>query len=75
MPRFFFHFEDDAGRLRDRQGAFLPDAEAAWYQGVRTAREVAEIAGRIPVNCRIAVEDEEGMPICDVAFEDVVTLH
>ena len=74
MPRFFFHFQDDAGRLADRQGMTLPDAEAAWYQGVRSARVVSELAGRVPAGCRIEIEDESGARIGDVPFEELVRI-
>jgi hypothetical protein len=74
MPRFFFHFQDSAGRLTDRQGMTLPDAEAAWYQGVRSAREVTVMVGRVPRGCRIAIEDEQGEPIGDVPFEELIRI-
>jgi hypothetical protein len=72
MPRFFFHFQDDAGRLADRQGMTLPDAEAAWYQGVRSAREITLIAGRAGAGCRIEIEDEKGEAVAAVPFEDLI---
>jgi hypothetical protein len=74
MPKFFFHFQDDAGRLADRQGMTLPDAEAAWYQGMRSAREISAMAGRVPRGCRIEIEDEEGEAIGNVPFEDLIRI-
>lgn len=74
MPKFFFHFQDDAGRLADRQGMTLPDAEAAWYQGVRSARAVSDLAGRVPTGCRIEIENERGERVADVPFEDLIRL-
>ena len=74
MPRFFFHFQDGAGRLTDRQGMTLPDAEAAWYQGVRSAREISHIAGRLQPGCRIEIEDDKGQAIGDVPFEDLIRI-
>ena len=52
----------------------LPDAEAAWYQGVRSAREVTVMVGRVPRGCRIAIEDEQGEPIGDVPFEELIRI-
>ncbi|MEA3062604.1 MAG: hypothetical protein QOJ94_2385, partial [Sphingomonadales bacterium] len=40
MPRFYFHLHGRQDHLTDEQGLVLPDAEAAWYQAVRSAREI-----------------------------------
>jgi hypothetical protein len=40
MPHFFFHLQNGKARLEDRRGVALPDAEAAWYQAYRSARDL-----------------------------------
>nr|WP_295370793.1 hypothetical protein [uncultured Sphingosinicella sp.] len=72
MPRFFFHFQDGPARLTDEEGVRLPDAEAAWYQGVRSAREVMVKGVPLHPGCWIHVEDEKGEPVWDVPFEDLI---
>jgi hypothetical protein len=74
MPRFFFHFQDGAARLTDEEGVKLPDAEAAWYQGVRSAREVLGEGADLRPGCWIHVEDEQGDPVWDVPFEDLIRI-
>jgi hypothetical protein len=74
MPRFFFHFQDGVARLTDEEGVKLPDAEAAWYQGVRSAREVLGKGAQLRPGCWIHVEDEQGDTVCDVPFEDLIRI-
>jgi hypothetical protein len=40
MPRYYFHLQRQGARLEDEDGIALPDAEAAWFQAVRSAREL-----------------------------------
>jgi hypothetical protein len=77
MPRFYFHLQDAAGRRADREGIALPDAEAAWYQAVRSARDMicedlrhgGFISGR-----RVDIEDDQGRPVWALPFEEVAGL-
>ncbi len=77
MPRFYFHFDDGRSRKPDPEGMILPDAEAAWYQGVRSAREIilSEFPG-LPVTPgpRFEIVDEEGQPVWAVPFDEVAGL-
>lgn len=75
MPRFYFHFEDGLCRKPDPEGVFLPDAEAAWYQGVRSAREMicAQFGrGSLAPGQRFEIEDERGEPVWAVPLDEVV---
>jgi hypothetical protein len=74
MPRFYFHFHDGPARLTDEEGVTLPDAEAAWYQGVRSAREISQTGTDLRPGCRIHVEDEQGEPVWEVPFEDLIRI-
>ncbi|WP_431854065.1 DUF6894 family protein [Allosphingosinicella sp.] len=75
MPNFYFHLHDGKSRLEDRRGVCLPDAEAAWYQAFRNARDIVLVARVDQIPCRdqaLEVEDERGiqvwtMPLAEVA--------
>ncbi|HYE28617.1 MAG TPA: hypothetical protein VEA61_10335 [Allosphingosinicella sp.] len=75
MPRFYFHVAGDTGRLQDEVGLALPDAEAAWYQAVRSARELVRVeltlGGRWDHQA-IEIVDEGGAAVDQVALADVV---
>ena len=75
MPRFYFHYQDGGRRRDDPEGVVLPDAEAAWYQAVRSAREIVNHHMRIgclrPGQC-VEIADERGQPINAVPLDEVV---
>ena len=75
MPRYYFHVAREGGRLQDEEGLALPDAEAAWYQAVRSAREL--IRGELAMGTRWDREaseicDEGGIRLDQVALADIV---
>ncbi len=75
MPHYYFHVAGDGGRLEDEEGLKLPDAEAAWYQAVRSARELirAELAlGTRWGSQAIEICDEGGTRLDQVALADIV---
>ena len=77
MPRFYFHMQDGSGRKPDAEGVALPDAEAAWYQGIRSARDIISEdmrQGSLPPGQHVVIEDERGEPVWAVPFEEVVGL-
>jgi hypothetical protein len=74
MPRYYFHLAREGGRLQDEEGLALPDAEAAWYQAVRSARDL--IRGELALGTRwerqaIEIFDEGGVPVDQVALADI----
>ena len=74
MPRFYFHFENEGVRVRDEIGLVLPDAEAAWYQAVRSARDL--LHAERTIGCSFAqqsvqIEDEKGMPVDRLPLREV----
>jgi hypothetical protein len=77
MPRFYFHLHDVSGRKPDAEGVVLPDAEAAWYQAVRSARDLIcediRQGGFMPGR-RVDIEDEQGQPVWALPFEEVAAL-
>ena len=77
MPRFYFHYRDGGRRRDDPEGVVLPDAEAAWYQAVRSAREIVKHDMRIgclrPGQC-VEIVDETGQAINAVLLDEVVGL-
>jgi hypothetical protein len=75
MPHYYFHLAREGGQLRDEEGLKLPDAEAAWYQAVRSAREL--IRGELALGTRwdsqaIEIVDERGARVDQVALADIV---
>lgn len=75
MPRFFFHFESRGVRVRDEVGLRLPDAEAAWYQAVRSARERIDDGGE-PAEVweagMVEIVDERGLPVDRIPMIEIV---
>jgi hypothetical protein len=66
MPHYYFHLRREGGQLQDEEGLALPDAEAAWYQAVRSAREL--IRAELTLGGRwdhqsIEIVDEGGAPV------------
>ena len=73
MPRFYFHVHDGAHHLKDEEGVSLPDAEAAWYQAVRSARELIRLELKPGGGSAryVEIEDELGKPVTRLPFEEV----
>ena len=75
MPRYYFHLRGGRGtRLLDEHGMPLPDAEAAWYQAVRSARELIladRALGYSWAEQKIEVEDWTGTPVHEILLDDV----
>lgn len=74
MPRYYFHVHGPRDRLQDEEGVVLPDAEAAWYQAVRSAREL--IRADVHLGCpfdeqAIEIVDETGHPLNQVQLREV----
>jgi hypothetical protein len=77
MPLYFFHLQDGPSRLEDQEGMRLPDSEAAWYHGVRSARDVIDVekkSGAVRPGRHVDVVDEEGEQVWAVPFEEVLSL-
>ena len=74
MPRFYFHYQDGGGRRSGPLEVVLPDAEAAWYQAVRSAREIVNHQMRIgcltPGQC-VEIDEEKGQPINAIPLDEV----
>lgn len=74
MPRFYFHYQDGAQSRPDSEGVVLPDAEAAWYQAVRSAREIIDQdmrTGSLRPGQWFEIANEAGEPINAVPLEEV----
>jgi hypothetical protein len=75
MPHFFFHLQNGKARLEDRSGVSLPDAEAAWYQAYRSARDLLAAEKKERQHWKghtVEVVDERGghvwtMPLIEIA--------
>ena len=74
MPRYFFHFETQGVRVRDEVGLSLPDAEAAWYQAVRSARDLIRAERSIGSSWDeqvVQIEDDKGRPVDRVPLQEI----
>lgn len=74
MPRYYFHFQGAGSQLRDEDGQSLPDAEAAWYQAVRSARELIGADRRIGCSWSgqaVAIEDERGLTVAEIPLLEI----
>ncbi|PSJ40801.1 DUF6894 family protein [Allosphingosinicella deserti] len=74
MPLFYFHFEHQGVQVKDEQGLSLPDHEAAWYQAVRSARDL--IRAEQTLGCGwagqwVQIEDEGGIPVDRIPLEEI----
>ena len=77
MPHYFFHLHDGDARLEDSSGVCLPDAEAAWYQAYRSARDLlagdgvdrGQWAGQT-----LRVEEEGGVQVWTVPLTEIAEL-
>jgi hypothetical protein len=78
VPRFFFHLHDDVD-LPDPEGIEVPDLAAARKHARVTVLDLMcgamKTGGRIALQHRIDIEDEEGRVLDTVRFADVVKLE
>jgi hypothetical protein len=74
MPRYFFHLNGPGSMLRDEEGMALPDSEAAWFQAVRSARDMirAELhLGTCWDGQAIEIADDSGVQVDEVALAEI----
>jgi hypothetical protein len=77
MPHFFFHLQNGKARLEDRCGVALPDAEAAWYQAYRSARDLLAADRRERQAWKghsVEVVDERGGHVWTMPLIEIVEL-
>lgn len=78
MTRFFFHLQDRGGRVPDREGVELPDADSAHRHALQSARLLicdAVVQGRIDMRRAIQVEDQDGRRIADLPFSAALSIE
>ena len=74
MPRYYFHLHGKQTRRADEHGVELPDGEAAWYQAVRSGREVirADLHLGLPFDDQmIEIADARGTPLEHIQLADI----
>ena len=77
MPHFFFHLHDGKARRADSLGVALPDAEAAWYQAYRHARDIVAVRQgdrRQWLGQSLEVEDDNGGPVWSMPLIEIAEL-
>lgn len=75
MPQFFFHVVDSAGTASDEDGLDLEDLSVAREVAVKGARDIlsAEVkSGKIDLDWRIDIADENGAVVLILPFSDAV---
>jgi hypothetical protein len=74
MPRYFFHLNGPGADLRDEEGMVLPDAEAAWFQAVRSARDMIRAELHLGTSWdgqTIEIADDKGAPLDKVPLAEI----
>ena len=77
MPRYFFHIYNDL-IAEDEEGAELPDLPAAREHAISGARSLmAEqiMEGRLRLQHRIEVADEQGRVVMKIPFRELVNIE
>jgi hypothetical protein len=78
VPKYYFHLHNDMD-VPDEEGTDLPDLEAARDYAIRQARvtfaETAKDTGRVVMDHRIDIEDEQGAVVDTVRFRDAVRVE
>ena len=77
MPRYYFHLYNH-DRIPDEEGVDLPDLAAARQEAVLSARELmaADVArGRLQLDQRIEVTDENSRIVLAVPFRDTIEIR
>jgi hypothetical protein len=77
MPRYFFNVYNDETSL-DEEGSDFPDLAAARAHAIAGARSLMSDTlkeGRIDLSHHIAIVDEDGRLLADVAFGDAVEVR
>ena len=77
MPLFFFHIYDDFD-FTDEQGIEMADEAAARVAALAGARGIMSEQvkkGRLSLQHRIEVEDEDGGAVLSLAFGDAVVIE
>jgi hypothetical protein len=77
MPPYYFHLYNDMV-VMDEEGRELPDMAAAREHAIEGARSLmAEqiMAGRLRLQHRIEVADEEGRVLMTIPFRELVNIE
>lgn len=75
MQIYYFHLRDGTDVLLDSEGLMLLDIDAAIATALREARAIIgadALEGRIELDQRIDVEDERGVIVHSLQFEEAV---
>lgn len=78
MPRYYFHIYNDLVAL-DEEGRELPNIAAAREEAIKGARglmaEELEQSGRMRLQHRIEVADEQGRVLLTIPFKELVDIE
>jgi len=78
MPVFYLHISDGDELIRDPEGAYFHDLDAARAEAIHSARELMADSivseGRIGVERSMEVSDELGVRLLIVPFRETVAM-
>jgi hypothetical protein len=78
MPLYFLHVRDRDELVRDLEGFYLSNLEAARIEAIQSARELMVDSivteGHVGIARSIEVCDETGAPLLVVPFSEAVTV-
>ena len=77
MPLYYFHVRGDGIEILDPEGCECPDVQAAHREALAGARSILSEElkdGRLAVDERIDIEDEQGRLLCSVKFGEAIAL-
>src|SRR5262245_51586695 len=75
MRRYFFHVEDEAQQIKDREGIELDGLDAVREEALQSARQIMSediLGGRRPDGRRFVVTDEGGMIVAEIPFAEAI---
>jgi hypothetical protein len=74
MPRYYFDFVDDDGRLYDDVGQELPDADAAYVVAYAMAAKLLQVPEPHLLRCCFRVRDGSGETVFELPFAEAITV-
>ncbi|HEV2559406.1 MAG TPA: hypothetical protein VGU45_12320 [Microvirga sp.] len=74
MPRYYFDFIDDDGRLMDEDGHELPGPDAAYMVAHAMTSKLMQLPEPHLLRCRFRVRDSSGETVFELTFAEAITI-
>ena len=75
MPRYYFHIQNGANTVRDREGVELENLDEVLAEAVQSAREIMSdqvLKGKASSDRAFIVEDENGKTVLTFPFKQAL---